>query len=68
MPKTSSMRPPVQKVVELIRAKKSKLVLMSGEAMLIGSSSALAGQWKNFGGGTSMRNGIHPLSGMLWLK
>lgn len=59
---------PVQKAAEIIRAKKSKLVLMSGEATIIGSSSALAGQWKNFGGGTLMRNGIHPLTGMLWLK
>ena len=59
---------PVQKAAEIIRAKKSKIVLMTGEETIVGSSSPLAGQWKNFGGGTIMRNGIHPLTGMLYLK
>lgn len=59
---------PVQKAVEILRAKKSKIVLMSGEETIVGSSSAAAGKWSNFGGGTIMRNGIHPLTGMLYLK
>lgn len=59
---------PVQKAAEILRAKKSKIMLMSGEETIVGSSSPLAGNWKNFGGGTIMRNGIHPLTGMLYLK
>lgn len=59
---------PVQKAAEIIRAKKSKIVMMNGEELIIGSTSPLAGQWKNFGGGTTMRNGIHILSTMIYLK
>ena len=59
---------PVQKAAEIIRAKKSKIVMMNGEELIIGSTSPLAGQWKNFGGGTTMRNGIHILSSMIYLK
>ena len=59
---------PIQKAAEILRAKKSKIMLMSGEETIVGSSSPLAGNWKNFGGGTIMRNGIHPLTGMLYLK
>jgi len=59
---------PVQKAAEILRAKKSKIMLMTGEETIVGSSSPMAGQWKNFGGGTIMRNGIHPLTGMLYLK
>jgi len=59
---------PVQKAAEIIKAKKSKIVMMNGEELIIGSTSPLAGQWKNFGGGTTMRNGIHILSSMIYLK
>ncbi len=59
---------PVQKAAEIIRAKKPKIMLMTSENTLIGSSSDKAGHWKNIGGGTMMRNGIHGLTGMLWLK
>ena len=59
---------PVQKAAEILRAKKTKIVMMTGEETIVGSSSPMAGQWKNFGGGTIMRNGIHPLTGMLYLK
>ena len=59
---------PVQKAAEILRAKKSKIMMMSGVETIIGSSSPLAGHWKNFGGGTIMRNGIHPLTVMLYLK
>ena len=56
---------PVQKAAEILRAKKSKIVLMTGEETIVGSSSPLAGKWRHFGGGSLMRNGIHPLTGML---
>lgn len=59
---------PVQKAAEILRAKKSKIVLMTGEETIVGSSSPLAGKWRHFGGGSLMRNGIHPLTGMLYLK
>ena len=60
--------PPVQKAAEVIRAKKSKILFMKGEESLKGSSSAVAGKWNRTGGGTLIRTGTHPLSGMLWLK
>ena len=60
--------PPVQKAAEIIRAKKSKILFMKGEESLKGSSSAVAGKWNRTGGGTLIRTGTHPLSGMLWLK
>ena len=60
--------PPVQKAAEIIRAKRSKILFMKGEESLKGSSSALAGKWNKTGGGTFIRTGTHPLSGMLWLK
>ena len=60
--------PPVQKAAEIIRAKKSKLLFMKGEESLKGSSSPVAGQCNKTGGGTLIRTGTHPLSGMLWLK
>lgn len=59
---------PVQKAAEIIRAKKSKVLFMKGEESLKGSSSPLAGKWSGTGGGTLIRTGTHPLSGMLWLK
>ena len=60
--------PPVQKAAEIIRAKKSKILFMKGEESLKGSSSPVAGLWNKTGGGTLIRTGTHPLSGMLWLK
>lgn len=59
---------PVQKAAEILRAKKSKVLFMKGEESLKGSSSPLAGKWNGTGGGTLIRTGCHPLSGMLWLK
>ncbi len=59
---------PVQKAAEILRAKKSKILFMKGEESLKGSSSPLAGKWNGTGGGTLIRTGTHPLSGMLWLK
>lgn len=60
--------PSVTKAAEIIRTKKSKLVFMKGEESLKDSSSPVAGQWDKAGGGSLMRTGCHPLSGILWLK
>lgn len=60
--------PNVLKAAELIRAKKSRILLMRGEESLRGSSSPLAGMWDKTGGGCLIRGGTHPLSGVLWLK
>lgn len=59
---------PVQKAAEILRAKKSKIMFMYGIESIIGSTSEAASEWKNFGGGTMMRNGIHILSTMMYLK
>ncbi|RHK02658.1 gfo/Idh/MocA family oxidoreductase [Acidaminococcus sp. AM05-11] len=60
--------PAVRKAAEVVRAKKSKILFMKGEESLSGSSSVLSSQWSKVGGGTLIRTGTHPLSGMLWLK
>ncbi|HOA19800.1 MAG TPA: Gfo/Idh/MocA family oxidoreductase [Sedimentibacter sp.] len=60
--------PNVQKTAEIIRSKKSRILFMKGEESLRGSSSPLAGRWDKTGGGSFIRVGCHPLSGILWLK
>jgi predicted dehydrogenase len=60
--------PSVLKAAEIVRAKKSKLVFLKGEESLRGSSSPVAGHWDKTGGGSLIRVGAHPLSGILWLK
>lgn len=59
---------PIQKAAQLVRAKKSKILFLQGFVGLKGSSSPVAGKWNKTGGGQLVRNGTHPLSGMLWLK
>ena len=60
--------PAVLKAAEIIRAKKSRILYMKGEESLKGSSSAVAGEWSKTGGGIFMRNGVHPLGAILYLK
>ncbi len=60
--------PAVIKAGEIIRAKKSRILYMKGEESLCGSSSAVAGEWTKTGGGIFMRNGVHPLGAILYLK
>ncbi len=60
--------PAVQKAGELIVRKKSKILMMKAFFGMKGSSSPLAGDWAAFGGGCWYRNGVHPLSAILWLK
>ena len=60
--------PAVKKAAEIIKNKKSKILFMKGEESLRGSSSQVAGHWDKTGGGSLIRIGCHPLSGILWLK
>ena len=60
--------PAVLKAGEIIRAKKSRILYMKGEESLKGSSSHVAGEWNKTGGGIFMRNGVHPLGAILYLK
>ena len=60
--------PSVQKCAELIRAKKSKILLIKGEESHSGSHAAHAPYWKLNGGGALIRQGCHPLSAALYLK
>lgn len=60
--------PAVLKAGDIIRAKKSRILYMKGEESLKGSSSAVAGEWNKTGGGIFMRNGVHPLGAVLYLK
>jgi predicted dehydrogenase len=60
--------PSIIKAAEIIRSKKSKLLFMKGEESIRGSSSPVAGMWEKTGGGSFIRLGCHPLSGVLWLK
>ena len=60
--------PPLVKTAEILAAKRSKILFMRGEELLKGSSSALAGEWSGTGGGTLIRCGTHPLTGLLYLK
>lgn len=59
---------PVQRVAEIVRARKSKILSMKAVIALKGSSSPLAGEWRFTGGGCFARNGVHPLTAILWLK
>jgi len=59
---------PVAKAAEILTKKKSKILFMKGEVSLKGSSSPVAGEWEKTGGGTFIRCGVHPLTGILYLK
>ena len=60
--------PAIQKAAEIVHARKSCILYMKGEESLKGSSSAVAGEWAKTGGGIFMRNGVHPLGAILYLK
>jgi predicted dehydrogenase len=60
--------PAIVKAGEIIKARKSKILFMHGEESLNGSTSPVAGYWEKTGGGVLIRNAIHPLSAILWLK
>lgn len=60
--------PSIVKSAELLRAKKSKIIYMKGEATHNGSAVKHAPYWRYTGGGALIRNGCHPLSALLYLK
>lgn len=60
--------PAIVRSAEMLRAKKSKILYMKGEESNRCSTSPTAVHWKYTGGGSLIRMGCHPLSGMLWLK
>ncbi len=60
--------PVVQKSAELIKAKKSKILLTHSEESHNGSHAFHAANWKHTGGGVFIRQGCHPLSCALYLK
>ncbi|MHB1391507.1 MAG: Gfo/Idh/MocA family protein [Clostridia bacterium] len=60
--------PTLLKAAEIVEKKKSKILFMKGEESLKGSSSPVAAYWDKTGGGSLIRIGCHPLSGILWLK
>ena len=60
--------PAIIKAGEIISAKKSRILYMKGEESLMGSSSHVAGEWSKTGGGIFIRNGVHPLGAILYLK
>jgi predicted dehydrogenase len=60
--------PNMLKAAEVIRNKKSKILFLKGEESIKGSTSPVAGMWEYTGGGSLIRLGCHPLSGVLWLK
>lgn len=60
--------PAVQKAKLILEKRKSKILFLKGETSLKGSTSLAAGTWKKTGGGTLIRCGTHPLTGILYLK
>lgn len=60
--------PSIQRSADLIRRKKSKILMIKAFFGMKGSSSPLAGEWEAFGGGCWYRNGVHPLGAILYLK
>jgi predicted dehydrogenase len=60
--------PAVAKTADIIRATKDKILFMKGEESHSGSHAAHAAQWARTGGGSLIRMGCHPLSGVLYLK
>ena len=60
--------PAVQKTVEIIRAKDSKILYMRAEEGHSGSHATNAANWSMSGGGSFIRQGCHPLSAALYLK
>lgn len=60
--------PSIQKAIELVTKKQSKILFLKGEESLKGSGSLNTGEWSAIGGGALIRAGVHPLSSVLALK
>lgn len=60
--------PAVQKTVEIMKNKNTRILYLKAEESLKGSSSKFAGKWKYTGGGSLIRIGSHPLGAAIYLK
>lgn len=60
--------PSVQRSVEFLRAKKSRILFIRAEESHKGSHAGHAAYWKYNGGGSLIRQGCHPLSAVLYIK
>lgn len=60
--------PNILRSVEMIEAKKSKIMYMKGEESIRSSTSPASAYWSLAGGGSLIRLGSHPIGGMLFLK
>ena len=60
--------PVLLRAVELIKAKKTKLIQISGITGHRGSSAKYAKYWRSSGGGALSRQGIHPITAALFIK
>ncbi len=60
--------PSITKFAEIIKARRSKILLLKGEESHSGSHAAHAALWEFTGGGALIRQGCHPLSAILYLK
>jgi predicted dehydrogenase len=60
--------PAVQKIAEILRATRDKVLFMKAEESHSGSHAPHAAQWAMTGGGALIRQGCHPLSAVLYLK
>lgn len=58
----------IQKAIQMVSAKKSKVLFLKGEESLKGSGSLNVGEWCHIGGGALIRAGVHPLSSILAIK
>jgi len=58
----------IQKAIDMVQKKKSKVLFLKAEESLKGSGSLNTGEWKHIGGGALIRAGAHPLSSVLAIK
>ena len=60
--------PAIEKTVEFLAARRSKILYMRGEEGHCGSHALHAAAWAHSGGGALIRQGCHPLAAVLYLK
>lgn len=60
--------PMIVKAAEILRATQDKILFMKAEESHSGSHAWHAAEWGQTGGGALIRQGVHPLSAILWLK
>ncbi len=60
--------PPVQKARRLLAASDSTILRIWGEESHSGSHAEYAKRWREAGGGSLLRMGVHPVGGALYLK